>query len=149
MLGVIVMRQLDNFSSAFQRPDLSAAGAHNMIEKVVKTLDSMSDEKTYTLFWGKVNMGKMANELGVGKPALPRKRNKPARLSEELDCEITETTFEHYRNIYVQTIVQLTINLRERFGQPDFATYKQSEDLLLKAANGHPHTHKLESVISV
>ena len=59
------------------------------------------------------------------------------------------TIFEHYRNIYVQTIVQLTINLRERFDQPDFAIYKQSEDLLLKAANGHPHTHELESVISV
>ena len=62
---------------------------------------------------------------------------------------MTETTFEHYRNIYVQTIVQLTINLRERFDQPDFAIYKQSRDLLLKAANGHPHTHELESVISV
>ena len=90
MLGETVMRQLDNFSSAFQRPDLSAAGAHNMIEKVVKTLDSMSDEKTYTLFWGKVT--KIANELGVGKPALPRKRNKPARLSEELDSEMAITT---------------------------------------------------------
>ena len=59
------------------------------------------------------------------------------------------TPFDHYRNIYVQTFVELTVNLRDRFDQPDFGTYKQSEDLLLKAANGHSHTDELESVLSV
>ena len=56
------------------------------MEKVVKTLDSMTDGESYTLDWGKVT--ERANELGAGHPALPRKRNKPARFSDELDNEV-------------------------------------------------------------
>ena len=47
----------------------------------------------------------------------------------------------------MQTFIQLTINLESRFDHPDFEVYKQSERLLLKAANGDNYSEDLEAVL--
>ena len=104
LLGDTVMRQLDNFSAALQHTELSAAGAHDMMEKTVKTLDSVVAEEQYNLFWKKVVH--RASKIGVGEPALPRKRNKPVRFHDEEDNEIYATPFDHYRAIYTKAFIR-------------------------------------------
>ena len=59
---------------------------------------------------------------------------------------LTESSFEHYRNVYIQTFIQLTLNSELRFYQPYFERCKQTERLLLKSSNGENYSENHEAV---
>ena len=77
MLGEILLNHCDNFSKTLQNPYLSAAEGQTVANMTKRTLATLLAEDNVKLLWEKVR--RMAAEVNVNDPQLPRKRKAPAR----------------------------------------------------------------------
>ena len=57
------------------------------------------------------------------------------------------SAFELYKNIYIQTFIELTLNLKSRFDQSDIERCKHTERLFFKAAKDENYSENHETVI--
>ena len=69
--------------------------------------------------------------LSVDDPKLPRNSNGPV---------------EAYRRQYFETLDTIEQTVRSRFDQPDYKTYQNIEEPLLKAVKFMPFNYKLSAV---
>ena len=77
VLGDILLRHTGNLSRTLQNKKYSAAEGQAVVQMTVKAIQSTRSDAKYNLFWEKVT--KMANDLDVDEPKLPRKRKVPRR----------------------------------------------------------------------
>ena len=101
----------------------------------------MRSDSNFSLFWEKVT--KIADTLDVSAPHLPRRRKVPRRLEVgSADGDFPATPEDHYRHIYFQAIDLIIACINDRFNQTGYQTYRNVQDLLLKAARGEDYkTH--------
>jgi hypothetical protein len=144
-LGEALLRHSDNLSEALQRSEMSAAQAQGIARMTIQTLECIRSDSAFELFWAKTCRN--ADVVGVSKPALPRKRRPPPRLTSEAPAEHPSTPEEHYRRMYFEGVDTLISCLKGRFQQADFSMYANCEQLLLKAAKGETYEEELEKVL--
>lgn len=77
MLGEMLLRHSDNRSKSLQAPHMSAAEGQTVSSMTVTTLQKVRVEHMFSLFWSKVT--KMAGDLGIQEPVVPRHRKRPIR----------------------------------------------------------------------
>ena len=140
-LGDLILRHSDNLSRTLQKTDISAAEGQEVAAMTVQTLKSLRSDSNFSLFWEKVT--KIADTLDVSAPHLPRRRKVPRRLEVgSADGDFPATPEDHYRRIYFQAIDLIIACINDRFNQTGYQTYRNVQDLLLKAARGEDYkTH--------
>ena len=89
--------------------------------------------------------------MDIDEPQLPHKRRVPSRF--EIGAPDTNhcpaTAKEFYRQIYFEAydhVINLSAN---RFDQPDFHTYINIQELLLKSIQGQPFEAEFKAVIAM
>ena len=55
MLGELVLRHADNLSSTLQHVTMSAAAGQELACMTVQTLESLSNDRMFDIFWANVN----------------------------------------------------------------------------------------------
>ena len=99
-----------------------------------QTLATIRGDDKFELFWEKVR--RMAAELDVSEPQLPRKRKAPIRYeSGTAPPEYLSPPKRHYHQIFYEAVDLIVHAIDDRFDQPGYQTYGCLEDLVLKAAN--------------
>ena len=134
MLGEFILRHSDNLSKTLQTMEMSAAKAQKVDEMTVCTLQSVRNAEMFELFWTKVI--KMASDVNVNDPVLPRQRKTPRRY----DYGTAEGDFPTdvqalYRPIFFEALDLVISGIKARFDQPGYKTYVKLESFLVKAAN--------------
>ena len=77
VLGEILLNHCDNLSKTLQNPRLSTTEGQTVANMTKRNLATLRAEDKFKLFWEMVR--KMAVEVDVNDPQLPRKRKAPAR----------------------------------------------------------------------
>lgn len=91
--------------------------------------------------------GCLCDETETARPSLSRKRKAPKRYKvDKAEGYHSPTVEEQYRLYYFETIDLITHAIDERFDQPGYGTYRNLEELLLKAANGDDYSAELKEV---
>ena len=67
-------------------------------------------------------------------------------LTGNAEAHYSPTVEAHYHQIYYEVLDLANSTVKARFDQPGYATYKQSEELLLKSAHGEDYSAELTSV---
>ena len=101
--------------------EMSAAEAQKVAEMTVRTLQSVRNAEMFELFWTKVT--KMASDVNVNDPVLPRQRKTPRRY----DCGTAEGDFPTdvqalYRPIFFEALDLVISGIKARFDQPGYKT---------------------------
>ena len=128
---------------ALQGTAVSAAGGQRLASLTAKTLAKMRTAESFTLFWDLLK--KTQGSLHVNEPRLSRRRRAPQRLDTANGSEYFPVMVDdHYRQIYFEVLDYAIINAR--FDQPEYAMYRQLEDLLLKTVHAEDASNKFRSV---
>ena len=147
-LGHDLLRNTDNLSKALQKKNFSAAEGQIVAFQTKKTLLQIRSEECFNLFWEKVN--KMAVDLDIGDPQLPRKRKRPRRLEEgAAPPEFDSTPKDLYRRVYYEAIDFLVQAIADRFEQEGYEIYSCVEKVLLKAIKKEDYSEELKQVSDV
>ena len=103
VLGEVLLRHTDNLSRTLQNKKCSAAEGQAVAQMTVKAIQSLRNDSNYDLFWEKVM--KMASEVDVEEPKLPRKRKVPRRYDTgTAEAEFHSSPLVYYRQIYYEAI---------------------------------------------
>ena len=81
-MGELILRHSDNLSQTLQKSDISAAEGQADTDMTVKIFQTMRNDPSFDLFWGKVT--KAAEKLELSEPQLPRRRIVPKRFEDTL-----------------------------------------------------------------
>lgn len=138
----------DNLSKTLQKQSLFAAEGQEVASLTVKTLESMRNESDFHLFFQHLETLRAHTETDV--PCLPRRRTAPQRLEigEGVGYHASSVE-EYYRAQYFEALDLAICGIKDRFDQPGYETYKNLEQLLLKAANKKEYSYELQEVIKM
>ena len=135
ILGEILLRHCDNLSQMLQSKTMSAAEGQKVGKMVIDTLQSIRNDESDELFWGKVL--KCANSLDADEAQLPRKRKTPRRYDDgESSGGFADSPKSYYREVYYEVTDCIVNCLKNRFDQPGYKIYSQLEEVLIKASMG-------------
>jgi hypothetical protein len=146
MLAELILKHSDNLSRTLQHAHLSAAEGQEVAKLTVQTLQLLRCENNYDIFWQKVDL--YMKELSVDEPTLPRRRRAPQRYETGSgEPFFSETTKDLYRRFYYEALDLVINSISKRFDQPGYKTYKNVEELLLKAARGKDYHAEFDFVV--
>ena len=105
----------------------------------------MRDDILFDLFWASV-MSK-SQKLQIEPPQLSRKRKVPAKLRiGNSNPELIVCVKDWYRHQCYEAANSVINCLKARFDEPGYQLYRQSESLLLNAANGESFEKDMRKV---
>ena len=132
LVGHLILRHTDNLNKALHAPKLSASEGRQIAAMTVVTLQSLRNDSHFDMFWRGVELTRLS--LDVEEPQMPRKRNVSRRFEDGTaeavfftDCQ------QYYRQQFYEALDLIVNSIKGRFNQPGCKTYKNLEDLLLKA----------------
>ena len=103
ILGETLLRNTDNLSRVLQKKNYSASEGHMTAEQTKRTLASIRNEENFDNFWGKVS--KLASEVDVNDPVLPRRKKVPRRFEEgTAPPEYHSDPKDMYRQVYYEAL---------------------------------------------
>lgn len=131
VVGEILLHHTANLSRTPQK-SCSASEGQTVTDMTKKTLSGIRNEQGFDLFWEKVN--RMAADVDVSDPMLPRKRKVPKCFKEgSTPPEFHSTPKDRYRQVYYEALDLLVQAIADRFDQPGYNTYYCLETLILKS----------------
>ena len=129
-LAELALKHTDNLSKTLQSTSMSASEGAYIAAMTVKTLKLLRTDDQFTAFWDLVI--KAQQEVEVCDPELPRRRKAPSRYDDGAPGDFPRDCQAHYRQSYFEALDQVVNSIEDRFDQPDFHSYKQLEDLLMR-----------------
>ena len=148
ILGETLLRNTDNLSRVLQEKNYSASEGQMTAEQTKRTLASIRNEENFDNFWGKVS--KLASEVDVNDPVLPRRKKVPRRFEEgTAPPEYHSDPKDMYRQVYYEALDLLVQTIEDRFDQPGSRIYCCLETLLLKAIQKGDYSDELQRVVEV
>ena len=108
----------------------------------LSVLQKMRSDELFAAFYQWVIQEQ--TRFGVADPCLPRKRRAPQRFevgSSTGDFHVTPEA--HYRQIYYGVIDYVVEAIHDRFDQPGYSTYRNLEELVVKACKGETYNAEL------
>ena len=108
-------------------------------------LEGIRTDESYEMFLKLVL--KKASEFDISEPKLSRQRKTPKRFETGLgEPYFPQTVEEHYKKFYYEVLDLVVASIKKRFDQPGFGTYKNLQNLLIKAANQENFEDEFETV---
>ena len=153
LLGKMLLVQTDNLSRTLQDSECTAIEGQDVAEKTVQTLKSLRNDESFGSFWKLVRSEQA--RLGIEDPSLPRKRRRPRIIDNYFTTTATNTTYnpetteEMHRKIYYEAIDNAVQTITARFDQPDWAVYRNMQQILINALNGQLYEDELNAVHGV
>ena len=138
---------------------MAAVSGQRLASLTIETLQKMRSDRDFDLFYELI-VKKASNISGIGKPELPRKRNKPnysilqyvgdRRVSaNNANAYYPTTAHQHFKVIYLEAIDSIISAIKDRFEQPSFAIFSDVEQLLLKSIKGDDYRQELANFSKV
>ena len=147
VLGEVLHRHTDNLSRTLQK-SCSASEGQIVADMTKRTLFSIRIEQCFDLFWEKVN--RMAVDVDICDPVLPRNRKVPQRFEEgSASPEFHSIPKDIYRQVYYEALDLLVQAIDDRFDQPGYKIYCCLEALIFKAVKREAFSEELEAVLDV
>ena len=147
VLGENLLRHTDNLSRTLQK-SCSASEGQAVADMTKRTLLGIRSEQCFDLFWEKVN--RMAGEVDISDPVLPRKRKVPQCFEEgSAPPEFHSTPKDLYRQVYYEALDLLVQAIGDRFDQSGYKTYCCLEALILKVVKREDFSEELKTVLDV
>ena len=144
LLSQIILRHTDKLSATLQNPALSSVEGQEIASLTVKTLQGIRSDTDYDLFWEAAEIKRV--NFGVEEPSLPRRRKVPRRLEQgHSEPEHFTTVKSYYRRIYFEVLDLAVTSIKDRFDQPGFKIYSNTEQLLFKACSGENYMEELRT----
>ena len=146
--GVVLgelLNHSDNLSKTLQSHHMSAAEGQKIAVMTIRTLQSIRSEGNIQLFGKKVT--KMASDLEVSDPVLPRQRKRPKRYEDGGEGYFPENVEDFYRPIFFEAVDLVIGGIRAHFDQPGYKLYSKLEEVLVKAAIKENFDEELKFVI--
>ena len=144
-LGSLILRHSDNLSKTLQHKTLSAAEGQRIAKLTISVLQKMRTDEQFALFYQRVIQEQ--TRFGVADPCLPRKRRAPQRFEVGSSTGTFHVTPEaYYRQIYYGALDHVVEAIHDRFNQPGYSTYRNLEELVLKACKGETYDAELDYV---
>lgn len=84
MLGELILHHTDNLSHTLQHKSLSAAEGQEISQRAIQTIQSIHNDESFDLFWGRVSH--KATALDINEPQLPRQKSNQGGM--KLDCQL-------------------------------------------------------------
>ena len=78
----------------------------------------------------------MTEDFNINQPTLPRCHKHPRRYDEGSAPVLPETPKDLYRISYFEALDLVKESIKTRFNQPGYQTYKNLQEMLIKAARG-------------
>ena len=133
---------------------MSAIGGKELAGLTVKTLKNMRNGHDFKLFYEKIEAS--ASKIDeVSTRMLPRKRKKPnysilqyveGNPKPTGEAYHPENTYDHFKQIYFETLDVIVNAINDRFEQPAFELFSQVEQLFLKSVKKQDVTDELKMV---
>ena len=120
--------------------------SQKVTEITLATLKSIRNDTSFGLFLQKITAS--AGDLEIEKPSLPHRRKTPRRLDDGSLPTFLETVEDQYRRIYFEALDLIISRTEDRFNQPGWKTFRNVQELLLKAASADPYEEELRFIIS-
>ena len=144
-LGELILRHTDNLSRTLQHKELSASESQEIARLTVATLQTLRNDESYELFWKQLEIERSSFE--VGEPTVPRKRKVPRRIDDGAPVgDHYDSPKDRYRVHYFEALDLATNCIKSRFDQMGYNTYKNLQELLLKAIRGEDFEAELNFV---
>ena len=134
-LDLLILRHTDNLSRTLQGTDMSASEGQKVTEMTVTT--SIRNDTSFGLYWQKITAS--AENIEIEKPSLPRRRKTPRRLDDGSSPTLPTSVEDHYRRIYFEALDLIISCIEDRFNQPGYKTFRNVQELLIKAASEEPY----------
>ena len=147
VLGECLLRNTDNLSKTLQKKTFSAAEGQLTTDQTKQTLQSIRNDESLDMFWEKVL--KVASEVDVNDPVLPRRRKAPRLEEGSALPEYPPSPKDMYRRVYFEALDLLMQTIKDRFDQPGYRIYSCIEMLLLKAFQKKDYSAELQKVLEV
>lgn len=136
-LAEVILRHTDKLSQTLQQSSLSMVEGHGIAMLTVKTLETIRTEDNFTLFWQKLELELIREQLNVDEPQLPRKRKTPKQFEHgNASAEFPVLVEDEFRRVYYAVIDFAKESICSRFDQKGYKTCSSIEQILLKACAG-------------
>ena len=142
----------DNLSKTLQKEKMSALQGKELADLTVETLENMRNESDFKLLYEKITM--YAKKISaILEPAVPRKRKRPhysilqyveGGTQSSQEAYYRDNAYDYFKPIYYEALDSIIHVIKERFNQPAFEMYAETEQLLLKAAKKQDITDDLK-----
>ena len=142
----------DNLSKTLQKEKMSALQGKELADLTVETLENMRNESDFKLLYEKITM--YAKKISaILEPAVPRKRKRPhysilqyveGGTQSSQEAYYPDNAYDYFKPIYYEALDSIIHVIIERFNQPAFEMYAETEQLLLKAAKKQDITDDLK-----
>ena len=147
-LGSLILRHSDNLSKTLQHKTLSAAEGQRIAKLTVSVLQKICSDDNVAAFYQRVIQEQ--TRFGVADPCVPRKRRAPQRFEVGSSTgDFLATPEAHYRRIYYGAVDHVVEAIQDRFDQPGYSTYRNLEELVVKACKGETCDAELDYVCDV
>lgn len=141
----LVFGSAEEVSKCLQAKDTTLQEALAAVNLASAFFTRQRSDSAFTLFYDQVV--KIAQELGIGNPALPRYRRPPARIDDGSHPHQFSSPQDFYRHLYFQTCDLLLSELQDHFNQKEkLAPVLALETLIIKAANGQGYESMIQSL---
>ena len=144
-LAYLLFSIAEEVSKCLQAKDTSLQDGLSAVNLASNFYERQRSFEAFNLFYDGVI--RVAENLEIGQPLLPRYRRPPARLDSGSRPHCFATPKEYYRHLYLQACDLLQNELKERFDQKEnLAPVLALESLLIKAGNGENYEDVLQAV---
>ena len=144
-LGHLLFSASEDTSRVLQSENLSLQEAITAVKVTQSFFKRQRNDDSFNRFYD--NVVKLARDLKIGSPILPRYRQPSRRLDSGSQPHQFQTPKEYFRQQYFVGCDLLICELTDRFNQEEFMTPVQAlEILLLKSANGETIDKELQTV---
>ena len=144
-IGELILRHTDNLSRTLQHKELSASESQELARLTVATLQTLRNDESYELFWKQLEIERSSFE--VEEPTVPRKSKVLRRIHDEESVgNYYDSPKDHFRVHYFEALDLATNCIKSRFDQMGYNTYKNMQELLLKAIRGEDFEAELNFV---
>ena len=133
---------VEQLASSLQKKTMTLSDARENVSNVVSSLKSMRCESHFTDIWGDVT--RLADNLNLPKPELPRRRKLPRRIDDGGLAHHYDNPCTYHRVESWYTCIDAVVTqIEERFSGDSFLQIANAEDLLIRAASGQPYKNEL------
>jgi hypothetical protein len=132
----------EELGTTLQNKKMSLSGARENVKSVTSVLESMRSEDQFLAIW--TDTMKLAENLKLKPPKLPRSRRAPSNLDDGVPAHSYSDCLTYHKvKTWYRLLECLVGQIKARFSAASFDHIVNAENLLMKAAQGLSFTDEL------
>lgn len=143
-LAHILFGATEQVSLLLQKKDIAIHEALSGVDTAKAYFSRLRSDEEFDSFYDATL--KIAEQLSINQPVLPRRRRCPSRLDDGAEPHQYSSPKEYHRRMYFEACDLLITELEERFESQNVPTMLSIEQALVKASNGDEFDRELSEL---